>query len=91
MNGPDVVTFAGGGSKLSALDAIAAGLRFPDWFGRNLDALADLLADPRPDTVLVWEDWPVLADADPAAFAGILEVLRERAEAPGFAVLLPSG
>jgi RNAse (barnase) inhibitor barstar len=31
--------------KPEMLDAIAAAMRFPDWFGHNFDALADCLAD----------------------------------------------
>lgn len=34
-----------GGQKAQILDAIAAALQFPDYFGRNWDALADCLSD----------------------------------------------
>ena len=44
--------------KLSTMDAIAVALSFPDYFGRNLDALYDCLTDlswlPSGEHVLIW-------------------------------------
>ncbi len=37
-------------------DDIAKKLDFPDWYGRNLDALFDCLTDIRADTTLVFFD-----------------------------------
>ena len=39
------VNLAKAGNKDEMLDAIAKALKFPKWFGRNFDALADCLAD----------------------------------------------
>lgn len=39
------VRLAGIRTKKAFLDAIAQALRFPDWFGRNWDALEDCLTD----------------------------------------------
>lgn len=78
------------GTKVEILDAFAAALSFPDWFGRNLDALADCLADVVEPTVVLWDGWGVLARDDAAAFAAVLEILEDRARtgAVPFSVLL---
>lgn len=67
-----------------ALREIADALRFPEWFGENLDALADCLNDlswlPSQGYVLVLEhagDW---RERDPESFEGLLEILNEAAE-----------
>jgi len=75
--------------KMAALDAIAAALSFPDWFGRNLDALYDCLTDlswlPYGEHVLVWAGSDLLKQADPKSYLAIRSVLSdaERALAPG--------
>lgn len=75
--------------KASTLDAIAAALSFPDWFGRNLDALYDCLTDlswlPAGEHVLIWGGSDALKEADPRAYLAIRSVLSdaERALAPG--------
>lgn len=75
--------------KMSTLDAIAEALAFPDWFGRNLDALYDCLTDlswlPAGEHVLIWSGSDDLRAADPKAYLAIRGVLSdaERALAPG--------
>jgi RNAse (barnase) inhibitor barstar len=75
--------------KLSTMDAIAAGLAFPDWFGRNLDALYDCLTDlswlPAGEHVLIWVGSDRLKQADPKAYLAIRSVLSDaqRALGPG--------
>lgn len=75
--------------KLSTLDAIATALSFPDWFGRNLDALYDCLTDlswlPGGEHVLIWPGSDALKEADPRAYLAVRSVLSdaERALAPG--------
>lgn len=75
--------------KASTLDAIATALSFPDWFGRNLDALYDCLTDlswlPAGEHVLIWVGSDALKDAEPRAYLAIRSVLSdaERALAPG--------
>lgn len=39
------VELSGAAEKLTLLRAVAAALRFPDWFGENWDALEDCLTD----------------------------------------------
>ncbi|MFD1050026.1 barstar family protein [Kibdelosporangium lantanae] len=63
-------------TKLQMLDALAVALHFPAYFGRNLDALNDLVNDlPPGDHTLTWRHPEPLAKADPdavnAALAGI--------------------
>lgn len=67
----------------AAMREIAETLRFPDWFGGNLDALADCLADlswlPSEGYVLVLEhttDWRAQA---PETMGTVLEILNDTA------------
>ncbi|WP_205474664.1 barstar family protein [Nocardioides sp. SYSU D00038] len=75
--------------RAAVLAELGVALGFPDWHGRNLDALWDCLTDLTAPTVLLWDGWSVLARADEPAFAGVLGVLRDRsAEEPAFSTLL---
>ena len=73
-------------SKRTTLDGIAAVLDFPEWAGRNLDALFDCLTDlswlPEGEHVLIWSGFQNLAEHDPRTFNGINAVLRDAAERP---------
>lgn len=66
--------------KRSVLAALAAAFGFAEWFGLNLDALADSLSDvvDEPGVLLVWAGSEGFARRDPASFAGIVSVLRDR-------------
>lgn len=78
-------------TKAEVLAALGESLAFADHYGRNLDALADCLADLDRDRVLLWDGWSTLARADQASFAAILEIIAARREAaplPGLVVLL---
>ena len=69
---------------------------FPDWFGRNFDALADALSDIQPaddqhGVVVVWDGWGPLARAERRVFDVAVDVFSGRVEyerAGPFAVLL---
>ncbi|MGW1679574.1 barstar family protein [Saccharopolyspora sp. NPDC002376] len=80
LDGSDLI------SKRTTLDGIAAVLNFPEWAGRNLDALYDCLTDlswlSEGEHVLVWSGFQTLAEHDPKAFGGINAVLRDAAEHP---------
>jgi RNAse (barnase) inhibitor barstar len=75
--------------KMSTMEAIAAALSFPGYFGRNLDALYDCLTDlswlPCGEHVLIWGGSELLRQADPRAYLAIRSVLSDavRALAPG--------
>ncbi|UJW32247.1 barstar family protein [Saccharothrix sp. AJ9571] len=84
LPGPAPVT------KAAAMDAIAAALDFPDWFGRNLDALYDCLTDlswlPAGEHVLIWAGSEAFKTADPKAYLAIRGVLSDAQRA-----LTPNG
>lgn len=81
-------------TKAGFLDAVGATLGFPEWYGRNFDALADCLHDIGAGTdgvVLLWDGWATLARADERAFSVALSVLGSRVAADRgvpFSVLL---
>ena len=65
-------------TRLGMLDALAAALAFPDYFGRNYDALTDCLRDlPAGEHVLIWRSPQTLRSAAPKAYRVIREVLEE--------------
>lgn len=73
--------------KLAVLDAIAGALQFPEWFGRNLDALYDCLTDlswlPTGEHVLIWVSSSSLGSADPKGYLAIRSVLSDAQRALG--------
>jgi RNAse (barnase) inhibitor barstar len=77
--------------KAEFYDAVAATLNFPDWFGHNLDALADCLRDLSwlgpGEHVLVWSDTDVFEDADPDGYQAVTDVLTDVARR-GFRAVL---
>jgi RNAse (barnase) inhibitor barstar len=59
-------------------DALAAALDLPAYYGRNLDALEECLrdlGDLADAPVLLWDDWGVLAAAEPRTSRVVLELL----------------
>src|SRR2546423_736593 len=77
LNGPT--------TKTALLDEIASALAFPEWFGRNWDALDDCLGDlswlPVGPISLIWADPSALRDADPGSYEIALEILSGAAAA----------
>ncbi len=74
-------------SRDDVLDAIARAAGFPDWFGRNLDALFDCIADLEPDPsasrpgiVFVLENLPESNGFDSAARHALIDVFRDAAD-----------
>jgi hypothetical protein len=84
-------------TKDDLMEALAAGLHFPAWFGRNWDALEEALSDLSwlggDGVALLLEEAGALARADRAVFDEALDVLRAAAAAwaeegkPFFALL----
>lgn len=76
-------------ARREALVALGRALRFGDAFGANLDALEDSLRDLTEPTVLVWAQGGAFADAHPAAWEAISDVLAARSRrTPPFAFVL---
>lgn len=67
---------AGLTTALQLHDAFALALDFPDWYGRNLDALYDCLCALPEETELILENFAAL----PAFSRGFLRVLMDAAE-----------
>ena len=78
---------AGPTSKAELLEALHAGLAFPDYDGRNWDALADLLRDPAASgggpIVVAWTYPDRLPPGDAATFRAIVSDLAEQRAAAG--------
>lgn len=74
-------------NKDSLLDALAAALRFPDWFGQNWDALDDCLADlswlPAVGYVVLLERGEGLRSADPQSYSAALAIFADASRAWG--------
>lgn len=71
-------------------DEVSAAWSLPSYFGRNLDALFDVLGDltERP-LVLVWDGVRRLVEVDPMHASAVLDVLRDAAgQADAFAVVV---
>ncbi len=68
----------------TAMREIAEILQFPDWFGENLDALADCLNDlswlPSEGYVLVLEHTSEWRTQEADTFATVLEILNDTAQ-----------
>ncbi len=81
----------GGRTKERALERFAETLRFPDWFGRNLDALYELLDEHAyaataagQDWTLLWAPSPRLVAEHPRDYGRVVAVLADVADArPG--------
>ena len=77
-------------TKAEVLTAVGQALDFPEYYGQNFDALEECLRSVAREApvVLLWDGWGTLARTDPRAFGIALAVLRSRAEAGSFSVLL---
>lgn len=68
--------------RAALLSRLAAELKFPDYFGGNLDALHDCLDDleqyaPAPGYLVLVEHADAACPARPEDFAAVIEVLEE--------------
>ena len=79
----------GGVDRRDVLRRLGRALRFPDYYGQNMDAAWDCLTDLTLPTVVVWHGWQEFAVTRPEAWAGLLGMFHERcALQPDFAVVL---
>lgn len=69
-------------TKKEFLNAVGEALHFPDYYGRNFDAMADCLHDVKADhgngVLLLWDGWGPLARHNEKAFSTALHVFRDR-------------
>ena len=88
--GWDVAVVVPARTETELWDSLVEALRLPDWFGRNLDAVDEVLTDLVRPTALVLAAWWRTATAQPGRWAGLLEVLGERTtvERPPLLVVL---
>lgn len=68
-----VINCARIGTMTEMHEILARELSFPEWYGRNLDALHDCLCGIRQETQLTFLHFPAL----PFPTAGLLRVLRD--------------
>lgn len=75
--------------KAEFLLRVGKALRFPSWYGRNLDALWDCLTDLTAPTALIWVNWADLAIDHPQDWSAIITLLRDRVQTePAFTLVL---
>ena len=78
------VNLAKAGDKEQLLAAIARALKFPDWFGHNLDALADCVADmgwkPAEGYLVLLEHCDGIHGKSEEAFSSVLNVFEQTAD-----------
>ena len=79
------VNLAGCSDRDEALERIGTALKFPSWFGRNWDALADCLADmswwPAAGYLVLIEHPDAWRVAEPESFDTLLEIIEEASQA----------
>ncbi|NMH91249.1 barstar family protein [Pseudonocardia bannensis] len=84
LRGATVGTVGSVDDRADLLVAVARALRFPGYFGHNLDALHDSLTDlswlPAGQVVLVWDGSDTLRRADPIGYRSVFEVLTSAVE-----------
>ena len=73
------LNLAGVENKQQFLSTCAKGLRLPEWFGGNWDALADCLKDLYADCVVNCLNSGKFAEAAPDDYAVALEIFRDAA------------
>ena len=81
------------GARIADMDALhtalAEGLGFPAWYGRNLDALYDLLTEPMEPVTLTIYDFDALAETLGDKAAALRRLLTDAGqENPDLTVLL---
>ena len=81
LDGKDMI------SREEAYRVIKAAMQFPDWFGSNLDALADCLGELPKDTTICFVNTAILIENVGEYAEKILECFRDLAEECGFRLI----
>ncbi|AGJ78041.1 barstar family protein [Cutibacterium avidum] len=82
---------AGGADLDAVLTGFGNTLSFPSWYGHNLDALRDCLADVEGDTAVLWTGWQPFQRGNPQDWGRLVDVIGQRLDEDdldGFAFLL---
>ena len=84
------------GAQIADMEALHTALAetfgFPAWYGRNLDALHDLLTEPMEPVTLTIYDWDALVEALGEKASALRRVLNDAGqENPNLTVLLLGG
>ena len=74
-------------SRAAAYAVIARTLGFPDWFGRNLDALADCLGELEADAAVVFVNTALLTEFLGPYGGKLLACFRDMAGQFGFRLI----
>lgn len=78
------VNLAKAGDKEHLLKSIAKGMKFPDWFGHNFDALADCVADmgwkPADGYLVLLEHCDGIHGKSEEDFSSVLNIFEQAAE-----------
>lgn len=86
-----VMHMSGGADLGSVLAGFGHALSFPSWYGHNLDALRDCLADLGGDTAVLWTGWQPFERDNPQDWGRLVKAIGQRLdedEVNGFALLL---
>ena len=67
-------------TKREVLAALGEALDLPGYYGGNLDALEECLADLGGPTVLLWDGWSTLARDDARTFRTLVAIFAARSE-----------
>lgn len=86
--GWDVARVPAAASEDELWEGVSEALDLPAWFGRNLDALDEVIADLSRPTALVLARWTTYARAHPERWRALLEVLGNRAGQPDPALVV---
>lgn len=70
-------------SRADMHDVLAKGLDFPEWYGKNLDALHDCLTDISEECEIVIENDEKLRNALERQYKGFMKVFEDAAEETG--------
>ena len=73
--------------KETAYRVIAQTMRFPEWFGNNLDALADCLGEMRRDSVVIFRSTAAVVESMGGYGEKLLACFRELAAQVGFQLI----
>ena len=71
-------------SRETAYRNIERNMEFPDWFGHNLDALADCLSELEPDTAVIFVNTDALQENLGNYANKVLATFRDISEEFGF-------